>query len=90
MIATILSYSSSGSIATIQLATGETTTAMVKVDFSNYVGQVAQFADGILTITPQPPVTIVSADPAIVIDGTLIYNTTSGQLKVGNTVWVAI
>ena len=91
MIVTILSYTPSSKTATIQLQDGSILSVPVLVDFTNYVGQSGFYQAGILTITPQPPVTIVTADPATVINGALIYNTTIPALKVGSSgAWVAV
>ena len=91
MTVIIMSYTPAARTATIHLEDGTILTVPVLVDFTNYIGQTAAYDNGLLTLTPQPPVTIVSADPTTIIDGTLIYNTTAAALKVGRSgAWVTI
>ena len=91
MNAYIMSFTPLAHAATIRLDDGTILNVPVLVDFSNYVGQSAFYDNGILTIPPQPPVTIVSADPTTIIDGALIYNTTAAALKVGRSgAWIVI
>ena len=54
-----MSYTPAARTATILLEDGTILTVPVLVDFTNYIGQTAAYDNGLLTLTPQPPVTIV-------------------------------
>ena len=90
-IVTILSFTPASQSATIQQPDGTILSVPVSIDFSNLVGMICAYDTGVLTITPQPPVKLVAADPTVIIDGALIYNTTAAALKVGSSgAWVTI
>ena len=89
--ANILSYTALARTVTILLEDGTITTVPVLVDFSYMIGQTIIYENGVLTITPQPPVAIVYSDPATVIEGALIYNVTIPALKIGyNNGWISL